>query len=143
MCSSDLPVFPHNIIGTALECILQSQAIESHLDLDSPVTPKNTFANSNAIQHKLNFFSTIVISCMRIPCRNYTNICISIDSIRSSNVLKQDTESFYKSIAENKHNLQSQQVNKEENQTTTNIFSWGKLTAQSPSIFYCIFTKES
>ena len=29
-------------------------------------------------------------------CRNYTNICISMDSIRSSNVLKLDTKSFYK-----------------------------------------------
>ena len=44
---------------------------------------------------------------------------------------------------ENKHDRQSQQVKKEENQTTTHIFSRGKLASQNPSIFYCIFTKES
>ena len=32
---------------------------------------------------------------------------------------------------------------KEANQTTTKIFYRGKLTAQNPSIFYYIFTKES
>ena len=66
-----------------------------------------------------------------------------MDSIRSSNVLKLDIESFYKSIAENKHNRQSQQVQKETNQTTTHIISQGNLTAQNPSIIYCIFHKES
>ena len=66
-----------------------------------------------------------------------------MDSIWSINVLKLDTKSFYKSIAENKDYRQSQQVKKEENQTTTQIFSRGKLTAQNPSIFYCIFTMES
>ena len=40
-------------------------------------------------------------------------------SIWLRNVLNLDTESFYKSIAENKHDRQSQQVKKEENQTTT------------------------
>ena len=58
-------------------------------------------------------------------------------------MLKQHIESFYKLIAENKHNFQSQQVKKEANQTTTHIFSWGKIASQNPSIFYCIFTKES
>ena len=58
-------------------------------------------------------------------------------------MLKQDTESFYKLIAENKHDRQLQQVKKEANQTTTHIFSQGKLAAQNPSIFYYIFTKES
>ena len=66
-----------------------------------------------------------------------------MDSIRLCDMLKQDTESFYKLIAENKHDRQSQQVKKEANQTTTQIFSRGKLTAQNPSHFYCIFTKES
>ena len=66
-----------------------------------------------------------------------------MDTIWSCDMLKQDTESFYKLIAENKHDRQSQQVQKEENQTKTQIFSWGKLTAQNPSILYCIFTKES
>ena len=50
-------------------------------------------------------------------------ICISMDSIWLINVLKKDTESFYKSIVENKYDHQSQQVKKEENQTTTQIFS--------------------
>lgn len=76
-------------------------------------------------------------------CRNYTNICISMDSIWSSNVLKLDTESFYKLIAENKHDHQSQQVKKESNQTTTQIIYRGKLAAQNLSIFYCIFTMET
>ena len=66
-----------------------------------------------------------------------------MDSIRPCDILKQDIESFYKSIAENKHDRQSQQVNKEANQTTTQIFSQGKLAAQNPSIFYFIFIKES
>lgn len=70
-------------------------------------------------------------------------ICISMDSIRSCDLLKQYIESFYKSITENKHNCQSQQVKKEANKITTQIFSWRKITAQNPSIFYCIFTKES
>ena len=66
-----------------------------------------------------------------------------MDSIRSSNVLKLDIESFYKFIAENKHGRQSKQVKKESNQTTTHIFFRGKLATQNPSIFYCIFTMES
>ena len=66
-----------------------------------------------------------------------------MDSIRLRNVLKIYIESLYKSIVENKHDHQSQQVQKETNQTTIKIFSRGKLVAQSPSIFYCLFTKES
>ena len=60
-------------------------------------------------------------------CRNYTNICISMDSIQSNNVLKLDNESFYKSIAKIKHNRQSHEAKKESNQITTQIISWGKL----------------
>ena len=61
-----------------------------------------------------------------------------MDSIQSRHVLKLDIESFYKSIVENKHDRQSQQVKKEANQTTTWIFSRGKLDAQTPlsSIVY-------
>lgn len=58
-----------------------------------------------------------------------------MSSIRSCDMLKQDIEYFYKSIAENKHDCQSQQVKKEENITTTHIFSRGKLTSQNPSIY--------
>ena len=61
----------------------------------------------------------------------------------SSNVLNLNIESFYKSITENKHNCQSQQEKKESNQTTTQIISRGKLTAQNPSIICCIFHRES
>ena len=35
-----------------------------------------------------------------------------MDSTQSCDMLKQDTESFYKLIAENKHDRQSQQVKK-------------------------------
>ena len=66
-----------------------------------------------------------------------------MDSIRSCDILKQDIESFYKLISENKHDRQSQKVNKESNQSTTKIFSRGNISSQNPSIFYCIFTKES
>ena len=66
-----------------------------------------------------------------------------MDSIRSCDLLKQYTESFYKSIAENKHDHQSKQVKKEENKSTKHIFSRGKIACQNPSIFYCIFTMKS
>ena len=46
-----------------------------------------------------------------------------MNSIRSCDTLNQDTKSFYKLIAENKHDHQSQQLKKEENQSTTQIFS--------------------
>ena len=42
-----------------------------------------------------------------------------MDSIQSCDLLKQDTESFYKSITENKHDRQSKQV-KERNKSNHN-----------------------
>lgn len=66
-----------------------------------------------------------------------------MDSIRSCDILNQDSESFYKLIVENKNDHQSWQVKEESNQTITQIFSTGKVTDQNHSIFYCIFTKES
>ena len=58
-----------------------------------------------------------------------------MDSFRSCNVLEQDTESFYKLIAENKHDhtitpsKRKKQINPHHR-----YFSWGKISAQNPSI---------
>ena len=61
-----------------------------------------------------------------------------MDSILSNNVLKLDTESFYKSIAKIKHNRQSHEANKESIQTTTQIIPWEILMLKTPlsSIVY-------
>ena len=42
-----------------------------------------------------------------------------MDSIQSNNVLNLDIESFYKTITENLHDREVEQVQKEANQTTT------------------------
>ena len=54
-----------------------------------------------------------------------------MDSIQSCDMLKQDTESFYKSIAKNKHDRQSQQVKKKKSNHNTYIFL-GKFGCSKP-----------
>ena len=57
-------------------------------------------------------------------------------------MLKKDIKSFYKLIAENKHDRtitpskRKKQINPQHR-----YFSWGKLAAQKPSIFYFIFNQ--
>ena len=65
-----------------------------------------------------------------------------MDSIRSCNLLNKDTESFYKSIAKNKHDhMITPSKRKKKNNPQHGYFPWGNLSAQNPSIFYCILNK--
>ena len=65
-----------------------------------------------------------------------------MDSIRSCDMLKQDTKSFYKLITENKHDhtITPSKIKKQIN-PQHKYFSQGNLAAQNPSIFYCIFNQ--
>ena len=47
---------------------------------------------------------------LELPVEIIQTICIPMDSIRSSDMLKKDNESFQKLIVENKHDRQSHQA---------------------------------
>ena len=58
-----------------------------------------------------------------------------MDSTQSCDMLKQDTESFYKLIAENKHDRTiTPRKRKKQINPQHRYFSWGKLATQNPSI---------
>ena len=65
-----------------------------------------------------------------------------MDSIQSCDMLKQDTESFNRLITENKHDRTITPSKRKKQINPQHIYlSWGKLAAQNPSIFYCIFNQ--
>ena len=58
-----------------------------------------------------------------------------MDSIRSCDMLKQDSKSFYKLVVENKHDctIKPSKIKKQIN-PQHRYFSWGKFASQNPSI---------